>query len=412
MPVNSLLNASAWIATHASLIFGIVAAIILVAAFFIGCVKGVRKVSWGGVILLVVGVLFFVGSWLLKDSILVRLMEQWFSPQVSRLILNLSLLIVCTLLALITHGVLAAKFRLKRTHGKEEEIFNPNGYQYNPNISKKYLFPPYNPENDNSKVGTLKKAEPPHVLSRIFGGFICLLNTALVLSAILSMVLLLINGTQMISWNIGSFMKSESAQIITNFALKYGIDFITIGILVAFAILGFRKGFLRSLRLFVIVGGIFAAIMFGFGLPFYRKADEWHFFTVFITRCQTAITPITSRLDEVGGRLLAGVVLCAIFLIFVGVLGVLTSLLVKKVEGNVVNYGFDGIMGSVFMLLLGALLVLAFWAIAFAFNAFGILHVRDVLTKGATLSNSIYESMEVYIEPLIRKFGQLVGGAA
>ena len=106
----------------------------------------------------------------------------------------------------------------------------------------------------------------------------------------------------------------------------------------------------------------------------------------------------------------AGLVLSVLNLGIVFVLAILANKLVKKVEGNVINYSFDGIMGSILMLVLGAMIILTLWAIAYGFDFFGVLHVRDVLSEKATLSNSLYESMEIYMEPLIQKFLELVKG--
>lgn len=411
--LNALLSASAWLAKHTPLIFGIIGAIILVAAFFIGCMKGVRKVTWGGIVWAFAGVCFLVFSWLLQDSIFIRLLEIKFTPQVASLILNLILLALCAIIALIVHGILAARFHAKRTRG-DEARFAPNSYEYDKQGN--VLFKEYDPSQDEEAEETeapakaKKKADPPHVVSRLFGGLICMLNTAMVLATLASVFLLAVYATDMVNWNIGSYLSTNAGQKLTDVALKYAFDFITIGVMIGFAIIGWRKGFLRSLRLFVIVGGALAAIVFGFGLPFSRMADEWHFLSVFVARCESIATPFTTRLDEVGGRMFAGLVLSVLNLGIVFVLAILANKLVKKVEGNVINYSFDGIMGSILMLVLGAMIILTLWAIAYGFDFFGVLHVRDVLSEKATLSNSLYESMEIYMEPLIQKFLELVKG--
>ena len=260
------------------------AAILITIAFSMGFVKGFRKVSWGGMIWATTAALLTI----------VGLAAEATGSRTRQLIVTMAVVLIYVAATMIAYGILAYFIRPKMKWIKDNVNGDTSLAEYGLEFEPEYV--DYDGEDDPRPYGKrLHKTgyNPPNLFGRLLGGVACALNMGLLLWSVLSIVLLGIHVTSLSNMVIGGILNDNTMAKLLDLAKKYVLDWLSIGLSIAGARAGYKKGLMNSLRGFIVSIGSLALVVLCFYLPFskYATQDEGvlHFLVVFMNRCTAAM---------------------------------------------------------------------------------------------------------------------------
>ena len=370
-------------------------AVILLIASIIGFVKGFRKVSWSGFVWLVCSAMFF----LLAEKTSFGTGKKAFL-----------LAAACITAALIAHGVCSLLFRPRAKWVLKSQRFSrePNGFEYDP---KEMDYDDYE-EYGSEEVLITKGYGTPSFMSRLLGALICAVNTAMVLSVVLCAFFFVVDCTKLKTvaffadmYKTELFGKAVMPTVLP-YAYKYALDFALIGVIVGVATKGAKQGFLESVRIIVVkIGGIVA---FGLGLylPFSPFAGESgnYFLSKLVIRCTTMLESfgLSGVLLSLGGKLVTGLLLCAILSLALVLVNFVLKQFVQAVNNIGVLRTVDGAVSGVAFLAVGAAICIVIWAVMFVLNYYGLFNFAELFAGGsARLSQGLFELCGKYLSKVL-----------
>ena len=359
------------------------AAILITIAFSIGFVKGFRRVSWGGLIWATTAVLLTV----------VGLAAEPTGSATHQLIVMMSVVLIYVAVTMIAYGILAHFIRPKVKWVKDNVNGDTSLAEYGLEFEPEYA--DYDGEDDPRPYGKrLHKTgcNPPKLFGRLLGGVACALNMGLLLWACLSIVLLGIQATSLSNMVIGGILYDDRIAKLLEIAKQYALDWLSIGLIIAVARAGYKKGLMNSLRGFIVSIGSLALVVVCFYLPFskYATQDErlLHFLVVFMNRCTAAMAK--HALPPVVTKLLAGVCLSLI----AGGLMFGVDLLLKKgcklVSANASSRKIDQLLSCVLYMVIGVFAVICAWMVLALANHFGLFQIYEIVFDDAQISNVLF----------------------
>jgi hypothetical protein len=373
---------------------------ILLLAFIIGCKKGFRRVSWGGLFWLIAGVGFVVGNrFLCEKNPLVSVFERKFRAGSAEFLSSVTLALAVATITLLLYGGLSLLLRPKMKWVKSKEVeYDDYGFEYEVDDEDEE-----NADETQGKKLLKKGYGKPSVFSRIVGGFTCLLNTATVLGIVLAPCLLLVGTTSLNYGLTGNIFRSKIASYGLKFSKAFFIDFLAIGLMLAVAYRGYKVGFINSLRIiFVYLGGL-ALVGTCFALPFTGYAQRWNFLRTVVGRSSSLFLKILPSFGVTLGKLFTGFLATVISIALL----VLLDFALRKLDGVLFRAKFtrilDGVLSAILWLIVGAVIVGVALSVAYTLEEVGICNASKLFNSKSAFGNGFYGFADAYLQPWIEK---------
>ena len=109
------------------------------------------------------------------------------------------------------------------------------------------------------------------------------------------------------------------------------------------------------------------------------------------------------------GKVACGLVLCIGFCIVVALLGLLLKLLAKAVKRVPVLRFVDGILSTIVMLALGAIICALIAALLYILEHFGVFESSSLFESSSPLMRGLYDTFDEYLRPLLEKLSSTLG---
>lgn len=159
--------------------------------------------------------------------------------------------------------------------------------------------------------------------------------------------------------------------------------------------------------------GYIAAVGLAFYLPFSKVAanKEWLSFIGKLSDYFGALIgkALPESVAGVLGKVACGLVLCIGFCIVVALLGLLLKLLAKAVKRVPVLRFADGILSTIVMLALGAVICALIAALLYILEHFGVFESSSLFESSSPLMRGLYDTFDEYLRPLLEKLSSTLG---
>ena len=392
---SNLILALGDVIKRAPLVITIACAVVAAIAFLVGFTKGFRRVGWGCLTCLVATVVFILFNRILVKSKLVLNINMNGALD-ERALTTFLVATVSIVLTLVVYGLLSWLLRpsYKIVHR------NPVSYKYGIEIEDDYS------EYDDvaePRFVEWKHAGRPTIVGRLIGGTICAINTLGILAIVVSVVLIVINATMLGSTELSAAMNVRATKIMLDFAQKYALDFITISAIVLMAFKGYKNGLVGSIRSLVVsYGGTILGIL-AFVLPF-MNSGMLFFTPKLVQRCTSLLGGVPEMFRALAGKLLAGVLIFAFFMILLALVNYLLGRLSYVVIRLKPIRMLDGSIACFLYFLLGVIVCIGVWCLFYALDYCGLLHISEAFSEESSLAGSLFKLAETWVKPVIDKF--------
>ncbi|MBQ8308278.1 MAG: hypothetical protein IJX96_00420 [Clostridia bacterium] len=335
----------------------ILAAICLAAlaiAFFIGFSKSVRAVGWQGITWLFASAAYLFTEYFLgEENPVLSLLEGWgWGAELSAVLASLVFALVCILIALLIFGAL--RFCLSSA---TDEVSDEGIEEY----------------------------DKPSFFSRLFGGVLCLINTAAVLFTVLALALFLIGGTSLRETAFAPLFEIGYMRVLTQYVFDYALDILLIGLILQIAQGGYQTGFTASVRSLFVAVGCVGAVVFGFWWAFSRlDAPTLH-------------------------KFLAGLGISVGGLLVVCIVNVILKAAVTAIEGVRFLQVADGAIAALAYLAIGVGVCAIVGAFLYTLGAYEVFDFERVFT-GECLTKKLISACGAYVQPLIDRLTAMLVG--
>ena len=366
-------------------------AVILLAAFTVGFVKGFRTVAWGGFYWLAASVAsIFAYKYLAQKNLIASLCKGRLEDAAG-FIWAVILMVVCISVALIFYAVFSARFRPRRVKAPKEGLeVDEHGFVYE---DEREDDTPYQEEPEYVIVGGGK----PNIFGRIAGGFMCAVNVAAVLASLIAVALLFIGNTALSKGYMGAIFDIPLARTALDYATTYAFDFFTVGIIIFVAYIGYNKGFIGSLRTVIIGLGIVFIADICFVLPF-TKAADFYFIKKLIERCSDFLVKVKPEYRLLLAKVATGGLLTLAGFVLLAVVAFLLRKAADKIEKNMAAYVIDEIFAVILYLVFGVVLVASFWGFLYLLDYSGIFRISEAFNDKPSLSDEFFGVAERYLK--------------
>ncbi len=363
----------------------------LIFAFLLGFSRGFKKVGKGCLYWLIAsGAFIFLYQATAEKNFLGGILSSPFEG----FVWGLLLIIACIVATLVLFGALAALFR---PSDKVELCVDWDEVcEYDPDDMDRPVFRPMTfGKYHKRKVG---------MLSRLSGGLVCMVNTAIILLTV-AMLFLLVVDTTSLNEKFAAMLENSAVQTIMPYAYKYFVDFATVGIIFYMGIKGFKTGFIGATRILFRKLGIIVALVLGFALPFIAHKQDMTFI-IGITEKIASIGVLgkLGKFAQIAGNLITGVLFVIVGCLLVSLIDLMLKRLNYNIRGTTVIRFFDGSLAMFIYLVLGTFIVLAIWSAIYMFNYLGIFDVREVLREQTftkeccrVVANFLKDFMDTYL---------------
>lgn len=377
-------------------------ALVVLVAFVVGAVKGFTRLGWGALIWAGSCALFYAlevnchdANPVLKLGVVAKL-----DPGVQSFASTLSIALLSILAALAAFGVVALVFRPKKR--RRAAIRHTDEDEDEEDIED---------EEEGEEHGEAQKGIC--VFNRIMGGLTAVVNTVLVLAAVACTALVIFNVTPLRYGALQSVYENGFIEKVWDFVQKYTLDFLFVAIMAAIGYGGYRTGIIGGFRSVFLTLGYIAAIALAFWLPFSKTAadKEWLSFIGKLSDYFGALIgkALPESVSVILGKVVCGLVLCIGFCIVVALVGLLLKLVAKAVRRVPVLRFADGILSTIVMLALGAVVCALIAAILYILEHFGIFESSSLFESSSPLMRGLYDTFDEYLRPLLEKLSRALG---
>ncbi len=363
----------------------------LIFAFLLGFSRGFKRVGKGCLYWLIAGGAFiFLYQMTAEKNFLGGTVPSPFEG----FVWGILLIIACIVATLVLFGSISALFR---PSDKVELCVDWDEVcEYDPDGMDRPVFKPMTfGKYHKRKVG---------MFSRLCGGVICMINTAIILATV-AMLFLLVADTTSLNEKFAAVLDNSAVQTVLSYAYKYFIDFATVGIIFYMGTKGFKTGFIGATRILFKKLGIIVALVLGFALPFIAHKQDMTFI-IGITEKLASIGVLSKlgKFAQIAGNLIAGVLFVSVGCLLVALIDIMLKRLNYNIRGTTVIRFFDGSLAMLIYLALGVFIVLAVWAAIYVFDYLGIFDVREVFREDTftkeccrVIANFLEEFMDRYL---------------
>ncbi len=391
--LHSILAAGGLMESLPMIIF-VVAGVLMALAFVMGFVKGFRKVKWDGLAWLVGGLAFVVVGYVFPIKGGTAAGSFWISLLVA---------VICAGGSFALFKVLAYFLRPKMRWIKDDINGDTSLAEFGLEFEPEYL--DYDGEHDYQPYGKrIYKTGygEPCFFFRLLGGIACAINVGIVLWALFSAFLLVVDVSALKTMAIGGIFNNEIvANTLFPLAKNYCLDYLAIGVMMLMAKQGYGRGLINSLRSIVITIGGFAAVGLSFYLPFSAFAAEG-FLAGLVARC-AAIFANLGALNVILGKLSAGIIILVIAVILLVVLNIVLKSICQTIENLGLTRELDSWLAAAVYLLIGAVICVGVWFVFASLDALGIFPFGAMIGDRGFFSQALYEYALSIVGPFFAK---------
>ncbi len=384
----------------------------LLIALIYGFSKGFRRVSWIGFTWAATAAAFFVFA---KNPVIFNPVAGAlgaFGTETASLLATIVLALAGVVLGLLLSTILKAIFKPKKAWAKRGDTFrNLYGIEYEGNETD---YDDYPVTEKPVAVGYKK----PTFFGRLLGAIFSLLNVATLLVAIVIGLLLIVDGSALKTMasalyqiKIGEIVLMDTARWVV---ADYGVDFLFLGIVLAFACKGKKEGFLKTLRMIVVkIFGILAAIVCAY-LPFSPYADPESgiaLLVLIVEKCTGFVAGfgLPEIVVGIAGKVLASIALILASVVITLLLKLVFALLISLVKKVKLLRKLDSALACVAYVIIGALVCALIWAVVYALAYVGWFDPNMLLSQNATVSRGLYSLMDTYFKPMLETVKGFLG---
>lgn len=367
----------------------IAGAAILVLAFIIGAVKGIRRVNKSGILWLTAGVGFtFVYKLLGKNNILKGLFTgklATFADLAWAFLLVVGCIVAALLLGLVVSIIFRripkdkAPVKRKRSKGDElsyEEASTLAETGKRPRRKVKYE---EDDEDDEKKTG---------FFARLFGGFACLLNILAYVGFIAVFALVLVKNSKLGGY-IDPMLSNATVNKLFTLASTYIFDIVTVGIVMLVARKGFDVGFVRTTRNVVRRLGMVLVVIVAFVLPFLAFFDKLAFVQTVLGTLK-GFLPQWGVISDVLSRVILGAGIAIVGVIIVAILNVLLRSLMYAIDDTKVARAIDGAFAAVLYIILSVVVCLLVWGTICILHEVKLLQIEEFIMETPSFARECF----------------------
>lgn len=376
-------------------------ALVVLVAFIVGAVKGFTRLGWGALIWAGSCALFYVletkchdSNPVLKSGVVAKL-----APDVQSFVSTLSIALLSIFAVLTLFGVFAIALRPKK---------------------RKKAAVRYTSEDEDEDIEDEEEGEERGeaqtgicVFNRILGGLAAVVNTVLVLAAVACTALVICNVTPLRNGELQAVYENDFIEKVWEFVQKYTLDFLFVAVMAAMGYFGFRAGILGGFRSVILPLGYIAALALAFWLPFSKTAadQEWLSFVGKLSDYFGSLIgkALPESISTILGKVSCGLVLCICFCIVVAIVGLLLKLITRAVRRVPVLRFADGVLSTIIMLALGAVICALIAAVLYILEYFGIFKSSELFDASSPLMRGLYDVFNEYLKPLLEKMIEAIG---
>ena len=406
-----------------------VCAVFLVIAFFVGFAKGGRKVSWSGLVWLGASLAFIlIEKYAFAES---NPLDALFEPlaagfgleaaQTAVLVSFMSsfaLALCCILVALLLYGIFSLALRphyVRKRRVSDRDLRDADGVEYDEEYADYDDYELAKPRRTVLRKGFGR----PSFFGRLLGGLICAINTALVLAVVLAVALFMFHNTPLKDGPLCVLYENEYVNLMVQFASDYALDMLFMGIVIAFACKGNKKGFLESLRGLIVGLGSLVAVGACFYIPFSplalpREEGGDYFISEFVKRCMEATNALFGgglpEVTPIIGQILAGLILAVFVIIAMIVINIILKKLVELVDRVSFFRAIDGALAGLIYMVIGVIVAAALWAVWYVLTYYGIFYADALFTSQSSISTGVFQVFDIYLKPLILSLEETIAG--
>lgn len=388
----------------------------LLIALFVGLKKGVRRVSWLGVTWLTAGLSFCIlqatiGGWFTKVLNPLTL-KMPLAGSAKAFLPPLILASICILVCLLVHGIVALILRPKRKYvRKDADVFTKDDdwVEYDDEADDYDDYEEYASRKIVQKGGYAK----PAFAGRLFGGLACMLNCAMVLASVLLFTLFVLQATPFRDTTFKPLFSAPVIPALVTLTKNYALDFLMIGIAIAFLLSARKKGFMATLRSLVINVGSIVLIALCFYIPFSNMAKApseggvWLFNKV-VGLSVTASRGMAGKFAPVVGGIFAGLGMSIVVVLLMILINLFFRMLINGINSWKPFRIIDGVFAVLLYFVVAVGVCLLFWAVFTVFTHFGLLHTV-FFTEKSTLAGGFFEVCQAYVEPMLANMEATLG---
>lgn len=394
-----------------------VCAVLLLIAFFVGCKKGVRRVSWGGFVWM-----FAAGGFLLLEKrvfakenplanvfsdmvdMLMQNATQSQRAQVTQFCGSFALAAICCVAALVLYGLCSLLFRPKVLRVKKNaDIYtlDEEGVRYD---EEYYDYDDYEEYESRTKL-RFKGYGTPSLFARIVGGLVCVVNTAAVIAVVMSVAVFLVGATSLRETALGAIYEQPMVAKLAGLAESYALDVAFIGIIIGFACKGCKTGFMETIRALIASFGGLVGVAAAFYLSF-TAAEGGGFLWTYVSRCIAAANvlckgALSAEIVKLLGQALAGLILTIFIIILLKLIDLLLKKLSESIYANGISRRVDGVIACAIYFVVGIVVIVAIWAAFFVLSYYGIFHAEKLFTEKSALSSGLFSALDAFLTPLL-----------
>ena len=367
---------------------------ILVIAFIVGLVKGVRKVAWGGFYWIAAGVGFVFANLYMNEMNPFTEMFKGDFAAMAGCLWTLTLALGCILIALILYGLFSVILRPREVYAKK----------YAEGL---YDFEVEDDEEDDTPYAEetsiiIKGGGKPKFFGRLGGAFMCLVNTAAVLATITAVFLFIIDFTPLKKGDMGEIFKVALAQEALKYARTYAFDFFAIGLIFWIAYKGFHNGFMKFIYGLTSTFGILAVVVFCFVVPFIPLGNVGVFGNL-----KDSLAPLFVKIidpvEDILLKITTGAILAVVCAIAMAIINAILKGLSKAIKACGFFRVIDGFLALLLYLAIGVLVVALLWSVLYTLDYCNIFIVNDAIMEDSVLAKNFFDGAGEFLSDFADK---------
>ena len=392
---------------------GVLPAVAMVLGALVGFVKGVRRISWGGV------------AWMVAANVyaaLIGVLKGMLGDAFGEAVPVVVAAVVCATVSLLLFTLVRLVIypRDKKLDNKDMQEFLRREDRFR-KIEQEELEELEDP-TDEDELEKLERMQEKRrkkyldkldgrsgLLSRTLGAIIVALDFAFIVGVVIDAIAVVIAATPLASGLLADLCELESFKNIVADSRENVLDFVLIGIVMCSVYAGYKSGVLSAVySLFALVASITS---FGFGLflPFSEMAAEGGILAFIGTMSSGlgawigGMVPIElpEVVYDVVGKVAAGLVLSLIFQIFMAIMVRLLRNAAELSADSAVFHVIDGTMGVVLGIVVCLAIVCAGMFVLSYLEHIGWYAASVQLFADTNLLGVCYQELGVLMQPWI-----------
>jgi hypothetical protein len=185
------------------------------------------------------------------------------------------------------------------------------------------------------------------------------------------------------------------------FCGKYLWDCILVGACIAIVRKGVQTGAAETLRVLIVKVGGFAGVVASFVIPFTKLAKKG-ILAKLVTKCVGLTTKLGGTFGPIAGKLLAGLVVCALFIVAIVILNLLLKGWVSVVDDIGFFRAVDGFIATTLYIAIAVAICLAIFAVFALLAKYNVWNIGNLIPENS-LAGELFNTARAYIDPIMRK---------